>query len=571
MLEDMTEREREEELYKRAEKREELKKRFEISQKLKKQNKNKNLERRESGSDEGELREDREDREDRDDAAYLAESGSRKKGYEEKYGSKFNALSELKAKREEKERKEKMREEKQKKKSRKKESESESGSDYEKLGRRKKKKVLKASEIYSSSSSDDGDNVRRKTSSEHSSSSVSSISESGGESDTERQNSKKTVKKAMHLDTVEELEKIRLSRFKLDKFCHLPCFKKTVVGCFVRIGIGKNAETNKDVYRCCEIMDICETGKVYNVMKTKTNIGLKLRFGKDTRIFRLQFVSNQAFKESEFTNWKKACHEGNILLPTVAHREQKEKDIKYALEYRFSSYDVEKILASKGKFNQSPKNFAMYKAKLMKERDMAETAGDTEKVAKLTQDLDTLEEKAEDLDRKRTSTISTISLINDRNRKNNVARAYTGIQADEERRRREGDIDDPFTRRKTKPKLGFAGKNKEPEMTSELLKKLELEKAKSEKKEKEKTPLSILPPPVDISKLAGSKDMSGIRPKLDIFDAHNFELDINVDGIQATPVTPSINLKPVTAIETPAGPLKRSLKLDEWKKKRGII
>lgn len=55
-------------------------------------------------------------------------------GYEEKYGSKFNALSELKAKREEKERKEKMREEKQKKKSRKKESESESGSDYEKLG-----------------------------------------------------------------------------------------------------------------------------------------------------------------------------------------------------------------------------------------------------------------------------------------------------------------------------------------------------------------------------------------------------------------------------------------------------
>ena len=38
---------------------------------------------------------------------------------------------------------------------------------------------------------------------------MSSISESGGESDTERQNSKKTVKKAMHLDTVEELEKIR--------------------------------------------------------------------------------------------------------------------------------------------------------------------------------------------------------------------------------------------------------------------------------------------------------------------------------------------------------------------------
>jgi len=33
----------------------------------------------------------------------------------------------------------------------------------------------------------------------------------------------------------------------------------------------------------------------------------------------------EIYLESEFTNWKKACHEGNILLPTVAHREQKEK------------------------------------------------------------------------------------------------------------------------------------------------------------------------------------------------------------------------------------------------------
>ena len=56
-------------------------------------------------------------------------------GYEEKYGKKANALSELKAKREEKERKEKLREERERKKEKKKLSESESGSDYEKLGR----------------------------------------------------------------------------------------------------------------------------------------------------------------------------------------------------------------------------------------------------------------------------------------------------------------------------------------------------------------------------------------------------------------------------------------------------
>ena len=38
------------------------------------------------------------------------------------------------------------------------------------------------------------------------------------------------------------------------------------------------------------------------------------------------------------------------------------------------------------------------------------------------------EERAEELDRKRTSTISTISLINDRNRKNNIIRAEKSIK-----------------------------------------------------------------------------------------------------------------------------------------------
>jgi len=579
MLESLTEREREEEFYRRTEKREELKKRFEISQKLKKQNKHKaglsSSDREDAGSRMGGG--ERGSSETRSmSESYSIDPMSRKKGYEEKYGSKFSALSELKAKREEKERKEKMREEKMKKKKKKggdDGSDSASGSDYEKLGKKKKgKNVLKARDIYSSSSSDEGGDVRRKTSS----SSSSSSSQSSGESDTERQNTKKTVKKAMNIETLQELEKIRLSRFKLDKFVHLPIFKRTVIGCFVKIGIGKSPE-GKDVYRCCEIVDTCETGKIYNVMKTKTNVGLKLRFGKDTKIFRLQFVSNQQVLETEFESWRRACIEGNLNLPTVSHIQQKMKDIKYALEYRFSTADVEKILASKKKFNKSPKNFAMHKAMLTKERDTAQFGGDIEKAADLQKQLDEIEKRAEELDNKRTSTISSISLVNDRNRKNNIARAYTGIKQEERRRQIEGETDDPFTRRKTKPRLGNTkSRNAEPEqeMTSELLKKLEDEKKAKEAEEvaaKKKAALEIKPifpaTTVDFSKAA--KMASG--PSSDIFDAHNFELDINVDEIQSTSITPSISLKPVNASSAPAGPIKRSLKLDEWKKKRGMI
>ena len=52
------------------------------------------------------------------------------------------------------------------------------------------------------------------------------------------------------------------------------------------------------------------------------------------------------------------------------------------------------------------------------------------KVEKIDQKLAELEERAEELDRKRTSTISSIALINDRNRKNNIIRAEKGIKAE---------------------------------------------------------------------------------------------------------------------------------------------
>ena len=283
-LEEMTEKQREEELFRRAERREELKKRFEISKKLRLQNKDRKS--RSSSSSSRDRSGSGEETGDKGVPAFLR-TEDRRKGYEEKHAAKFSALNNLKAQREERERKEKVRIEKEARHRKKQHSASDSDSD------RRSKKKMKASDIYSSSSSGGEEERRRSSSSSSSSSSVSSIS--SGESDTERHKSKKVVKKAKTIENREDLEKIRLSRFKLDKFVHLPIFKKTVVGCFVRIGIGHNQERNVPVYRIAEIMDVCETAKVYSVMKHRTNVGLRLRHGKQERVFRAQFISNSPF------------------------------------------------------------------------------------------------------------------------------------------------------------------------------------------------------------------------------------------------------------------------------------
>jgi len=379
-----------------------------------------------------------------------------------------------------------------------------------------------------------------------------------------------------------------LSRFKIDKFVHLPIFKKTVVGCFARIGIGHNKEKNVPVYRVAEITDVCETAKVYDVMKSRTNIGLRMRHGKQERVFRAQFISNQPFSETEFQKWKQTCEAEHVEMPTNQIVAEKEVAIQKALQYRFSSYDVDKILASKEKFSKHPHNYAMTKTKLLKEKGQAEDEGNTELKEKLESQLAELEERAEELDKRRTGSISTISLINDRNRKDNISRAEKSIITEARRVKLEGHVDDPFTRRKTVPKIATGKTNEEEEeeeveMTTERLlymeerKKLKAEEEKQKqlqqrediRRKMEDEDAGLLGKKVGKKALAGSSKAS----TQDIFNAHNFDLDINVSEIGES-ILPSSSLavKPVTT-SAPAstGPTKRSLKIEEWKRRKGII
>ena len=107
------------------------------------------------------------------------------------------------------------------------------------------------------------------------------------------------------MEKLEDLEPIRLSRFKLERFVPLPHFKRLVTGCFVRIGIGLNQ--GRHIYRLAEIAEVMETAKVYQLGKVRTNLGFKLRHGKDVRMYRLEFVSNTQMSPSGIFNYASLC------------------------------------------------------------------------------------------------------------------------------------------------------------------------------------------------------------------------------------------------------------------------
>ncbi|XP_066593869.1 RNA polymerase-associated protein Rtf1 isoform X2 [Prorops nasuta] len=547
-LAQMTEKEREQEIFKRIEQREIMKTRFEIEKKLrmaKKQElkKQKEFKKKERGTDEKKYERAPDPKE---------RSKDRKKTIEEKQDKKFHAMSLLKARREEKkerEEKEKQRIEQQQQQT--KDMEEEELEDDHKGGANKTK--LKASDIYSddSGSSDSGEDEDGPKAGSHRRSSSSDSRESDSENDKKSITSNKSKpKKPVYVNTKEDLNKIRLSRHKMERFVHLPFFDRVVQGCFVRIGIGNN--NGKPVYRVAEISGVCETGKIYQLGGTRTNKGLKLRHGAQERVFRLEFVSNQEFTESEFFKWKETCALQGISMPTFDEVDQKLKDIKEALVYEFKEEDIEKIVREKERFKQTPYNYAMKKAQLMRERDAANCRGDDETAHRLNRELSELEERASELDKMRTATISSISYINDRNRKKNVEEAEKAIM--EEIRANKGKkIDDPFTRRSTKPRMVYKPEDDEAPMEASI---------------DDKTATRQTGDTISSNEKENGQEVKKKQSTEDLFNAHDFDITIDLEvPIPSNPV--SVLPKPVSNIKD-TGP-RRSLNLEDYKKKRGLI
>ncbi|KAF8384567.1 rtfo-1 [Pristionchus pacificus] len=334
----------------------------------------------------------------------------------------------------------------------------------------------------------------KEDSSSDSSSSNSSRSSSPSSRSTSRSRSrsaspnKEDLAAKRPVECLEELKLARLSRFKLARFVHAPFFNKTVIDCYVRIGVGKlPGNPNKDNYRIAQVIDVVETAKVYNVESTKTNKGLKLRMGTEERVYRLEFVSNKEFSNQEFQEWMSTMRRHNRSLPTMGEIHKKMKDIASAVEHNYTNDEVNQMLKEKARFKDAPKNFAMTKGELMKklldfrsllrdsfgamrewgekyEQDKEETNRDEEKdggieyakqnqlheeASELQAQINAVDSKADELDKKRAGGITAIDWINKRNR-NTMKEQFLG---DKKVIGFMDKGDDPFTRKSGKMKM----------------------------------------------------------------------------------------------------------------------
>ena len=202
------------------------------------------------------------------------------------------------------------------------------------------------------------------------------------------------------------------------------------------------------VWQVAEITEVCETAKIYNLGRTRTNKGLRLKHGGQERVFRLEFISNSPITDSEYSKWVEFCAGHNCALPTLDAIEKKEKDIKDLISYQCTNEDIDTIVQEKLRFKGRPTNYAVAKTELIKERDIAKQKGDFETAERLSKQITELDDTSTSIDKRRTSTISSILYINERNRKLNVKKAEEAIKAEAEAMKGVRSSD-PFTRRQT--------------------------------------------------------------------------------------------------------------------------
>ena len=70
------------------------------------------------------------------------------------------------------------------------------------------------------------------------------------------------------------------------------------------------------------------------------------RHGSAERVYRLEFVSNQDFTDTEFQKWVETMSCNDLELPTVPEWEKKLSDIRSTYQYRFNENDIEQVIQS---------------------------------------------------------------------------------------------------------------------------------------------------------------------------------------------------------------------------------
>ncbi|XP_010473306.1 PREDICTED: protein RTF1 homolog [Camelina sativa] len=261
------------------------------------------------------------------------------------------------------------------------------------------------------------------------------------------------------MPTFEDIRDITIRRSKLAKWLMEPFFEEVIVGCFVRVGIGRSK--SGPIYRLCMVrnVDATDPDKTYKLENKSTHKYLNVIWGNETSAARWQMamISDGHPLEEEYRQWIREVERTNGRMPTKQDIAEKKEAIQRINSFVYSAETVKQMLQEKKSASIRPMNVAAEKDRLRKELEIAQSKNDeagAERIKTKIKQLDASRNKKE-VDTKALK----LAEMNKKNRAENFKNASEVKSITASLKAGEAGYD-PFSRRWTRSSNYYNGKNK---------------------------------------------------------------------------------------------------------------
>lgn len=257
--------------------------------------------------------------------------------------------------------------------------------------------------------------------------------------------------------TFEDIKAITIRRSKLAKWFMEPFFDELIVGCFVRVGIGKSR--TGPIYRLCMVrnVDCSDPDRQYKLDNKTTHKYLNVVWGNESSAARWQMamISDSLPIKDEFDQWVKEVERNKGHMPSIHEVLEKKEAIQKTNTFVYSAETVKQMLQEKKSATWRPLNVAAEKDRLRREMDVARSKNDEVEVERIKARL--VELDASRQVQEKDSKAMRLAEMNRKNRVENFKNASevkpvnTGLKAGEAGY-------DPFSRRWTRSRNYYVSK-----------------------------------------------------------------------------------------------------------------
>ncbi|KAI4370968.1 hypothetical protein MLD38_019254 [Melastoma candidum] len=193
----------------------------------------------------------------------------------------------------------------------------------------------------------------------------------------------------------EDVKEITIRRSKLAKWFMEPFFEDLIVGCFVRVGIGRSKSTRQPIYRLCIVrnVDASDPDRQYKLENKMTYKYLNVVWGSDSSAARWQMamVSDSPPTEEEFNQLVSEVERTGGRMLSKQDALDKKDAIKKINAFVYSAATVKQMLQEKKSASSRPLNIAAEKDRLRRELEVAQYKEDDVEVERIKQRLQDLE------------------------------------------------------------------------------------------------------------------------------------------------------------------------------------